>query len=253
MLKRLMNVIKGFFGLFVSGVERKNPEALLELEKENLRKQIAQYNQSLASHAGLCENLMSQVKRLETEESDLRGKAAANLRAGNQARAGEYAMRLQEVRRNLEENRAQLSGAEDTYNELKVARDVSVKAARDKIESLRRDLDDMKIKKAQAELSEMAGGMVNSIGSSGDTLNRLHEMVREERDKAAGRARVARDSLDVTNVRMQESEAKALEMQALADFAAAEGLSIPGVPEVPSTPPPTRSMTGEAEQASEQV
>ena len=45
MIKRIFNVFRGFVGLFVSGMERRNPEALLEIEKENLRKQIAQYNQ----------------------------------------------------------------------------------------------------------------------------------------------------------------------------------------------------------------
>ena len=35
----------------------------------------------------------------------------------------------------------------------------------------------------------MASGMISAIGGSGDTLNRLHDMVEEEREKAAGRAR----------------------------------------------------------------
>ena len=65
MFKRLANVIKGFFGLFVSGLEKKNPKALLEVEKENLRKQIAKYNQGLAAHAGLVEKLITQTRRLE--------------------------------------------------------------------------------------------------------------------------------------------------------------------------------------------
>ena len=105
MFERLANLIRGFFGLFISGLERKNPEALLEVETENLRKQIAQYNQGLASHAGLCERLMSQVKKLEAEERDLRAKTSANLRAGNRSAAGQYALRLQTVTRELEENR----------------------------------------------------------------------------------------------------------------------------------------------------
>ena len=41
MFKRIGNLIRGFFGLFVSGLEMQNPEALLEVEKENLRKQIS--------------------------------------------------------------------------------------------------------------------------------------------------------------------------------------------------------------------
>ena len=37
MFRRLWNLIRGFFGLFVSRAERRSPEALLEVEKENLR------------------------------------------------------------------------------------------------------------------------------------------------------------------------------------------------------------------------
>ena len=57
MFRRLGNLIKGFLGLFISGLEKRNPEALLEVEKENLRAQISRYNQGLASHAALCERL----------------------------------------------------------------------------------------------------------------------------------------------------------------------------------------------------
>lgn len=224
MFKRLGNVIRGFFGLFISGIERRNPEALLEVEKENLRKQIANYNQGLAAHAGLCERLMTQVRKLEGEERELRAKAAANLRAGNREAAGNYALRLQTVQRELSENRMQLQQAETTYKELIQARDVSVKAAQAKIESLKSSLDDLKIKKATAELTEMASGMVTSIGGSGDTLDRLQKMVEEEREQAAGRARIARDSLNTTDFAMQEAEQRALADQALADFAAKEGM-----------------------------
>jgi len=225
MFTRLANVIRGFFGLFVSGIERRNPEALLEVEKENLRKQIANYNQGLAAHAGLCERLMTQIRKLEMEERELRAKAAANLRAGNREQAGNYALRLQTVQRELTENRTQLAQAETTYKELIKARDVSVKAAQTKMEQLKSSLDDLKIKKATAELTEMASGMITSIGGSGDTLDRLHNMVEEEREQAAGRARIARDSLNTTEFAMQEEEQKALADQALADFAAKEGIS----------------------------
>src|SRR5215467_6712970 len=97
MWRRLTNLIRGFFGLFISGLERQNPEALLEVETENLRKQVAQYNQGLASHAGLCERLMSQVRKLESDQRDLRAKTAANLRAGNRSAAAQYALRLQTI------------------------------------------------------------------------------------------------------------------------------------------------------------
>ncbi len=228
MFRRLGNLIKGFFGLFIGGLEKRNPEALLEVEKENLRKNIAKFNQGLAAHAGLCERLMVQVKKEEKERDELRAKTTAHLKAGNKQLAGQLAVRLQSVTRELEENTNQLEEAEKTYRELTNARDVSIKEARQKIEELRRGIDDMKVQSAMAELNEMAAGMVNEIGGPGDTLDRLQNMVEEERSKARGKARVARDSIDTTEIGALEIEQQALEEQALADFAAKEGLTIEG-------------------------
>jgi phage shock protein A len=226
MFRRISNLFRGFLSLFISGLERQNPEALLEVEKENLRRQIGQYNQGLASHAGMCERLMTQVRKLETDQRDLRARTAANLRAGNRQIAGEMALRLQTVERELEENRKQLEQAETTYKELVRARDVAVTTARSKIESLKSSIDDMKMKRALAEVTEMASGMVTQIGGAGETLDRLHEMVEEEREKASGRLRVARDSMDTTHVHLKEAEQQALADQALADFAAKEGIAL---------------------------
>jgi phage shock protein A len=248
MFQRFVNLIRGFFGLFVSGLEKQNPEALLEVETENLRKQIAQYNQGLASHAGLCESLMSQVRKLEGEERDLRAKTTANLRAGNRTAAAQYALRLQTVSRELEENRKQLEQAETTYKDLLKARDVAVSNARAKIESLRSSISDLKMKRAMAELTEMASGMITSIGGSGDTLDRLQTMVEEERNKAAGRARVARDSLDMSGVQLKEEEQNALADQALADFAAKEGIALdPSASTSSGTEAPTKTMGPQTE------
>jgi hypothetical protein len=76
----------------------------------------------------------------------------------------------------------------------------------------------------------MASGMISSIGGSGDTLNRLTQIVEEERTKAAGRARVARDSLPLQDVELQQAEQKALADQALVDFATKEGIALPPAP-----------------------
>ena len=244
MIKRIYNVFRGFVGLFVGGLERRNPEALLEIEKENLRKQIAQYNQGLAEHAGLCERLMSQVKKLEVDENELRAKTTANLRAGNKDAAGQFAVRLQTVSAQLKENRAQLESAEKTYQELVRAREVSVRAAQSKIEALKFNLSDLKIKNATAELNEMAAGMVHQIGGAGDTLGRLSEMVEEDRQRAAGRARVARDSLNTGDFAVKEAEQKALADQALADFAAKEGIALEPTASgpTPGTQQPAKTM-----------
>ncbi len=242
MFRRISNLIKGFLGLFIGGIEKKNPEALLEVEKENLRKQISEFNAGLAAHAGLVERLMTQVKKLNTQENELKARTKALLQAGQREAAGEMALQYKNTDQQHAELNAQLESAETRYKELVRARDVAIKAARDKIEQLRRGIDDMKVQKAMAELNEMAAGMVGSLGGSGDTLNRLEEMVEEERSKAAGRARVARDSVDLSGTVLKEAEQKALADMALADFAAAEGIELKPTDSTQETPPAQGTM-----------
>lgn len=226
MFKRIANLFRGFLGLFISGLESKNSEALLENEKENLRTQIAQYNQGLAAHAGICEKLKSQVDKQEGEVKTLTAKAGAHLKAGNRKLAGEYALRLQKLKEDLEDNKTQLGESEESYEELKRARDLAVTTAKDKIEQLGRGINETKMAKATAEMNEMAAGLISTIGSSGDTLNRLEESITEEKEKAKGRARVARDSINTTDLVAMESERKALEEMALAEFAAEAGIVV---------------------------
>jgi phage shock protein A len=185
---------------------------------------------------------MAQVKKLEADDRDLRAMTLANRELASQ-----YALRLQTVTRELEANRSQLQQAETTYKELIRARDVSIQAAQAKIEYLKANLNDLKIKKATAELAEMASGMISQIGGSGDTLDRLQNMVEEERRMVAGRARVARDALNTGDAAVKEAEQKALADQALSDFAAKEGIALdPGPPlsqsATTNSESPTRSM-----------
>jgi len=126
---------------------------------------------------------------------------------------------------------------------------VAISAARTKIESLKSGINDLKMKRALAELTEMASGMITSIGSSGETLDRLHNIVEEERSKAAGRVRVARDTMDTSAIQVKEAEQKALADQALADFAAKEGIALDiaasADPQAPvSTPTKTMGPAG---------
>lgn len=222
MVGRLANLLRGFLGRVASGIERRNPEALLDVEKDNLRRQIANYNEGLAAHAGLCERLMTQIRRLEQEERELRARAAANLRAANRDIAASYALRLQTTRRELAENRTQLTHAETTHNELIKARDVSVHAAQLKLEQLKSGLDDARIQRATAELAALASGTITSIGGAGDTLDRMHRMIAEARDLAAGRTREPLQG----EMSVREEEERAVAEQALAEFVANEGISI---------------------------
>jgi hypothetical protein len=71
-------------------------------------------------------------------------------------------------------------------------------------------------------------------------------MVEDERNKAAGRARVARDSLDMGEVNIKEAEQSALADQALADFAAAEGIVLDRQAAVPAAADPVAAPAAPA-------
>jgi phage shock protein A len=166
---------------------------------------------------------MRQLKNLEQKEKELTARTAANIKAGNRAIAGQVALELQTVKAQLEENRQQLVAAEETYKKLVKTRDVAVSDAQAKIEKLKRLISETEMIEAQAELQEMAKGVISGIGGSGDTLARVEEYLNERRDKAAGRARVAAGSIDTSEVEMKEAEQAALAEQALSEFEVAYG------------------------------
>jgi phage shock protein A len=218
MIKRLGNLIMGFLHLLTGALEERNPDVLLGLEQENLRKQLGNYNRGLSTHASLCERLNTQVKRLENEERSLRVQTTVLVRGGKRQKAGLFALRMQAVERDLRESRAQLARAEEVYRELSRARDRSFKRAQSQIQALRFDLDDLKIRRATAEMTEAASGLITQIGGPGDTLKRLQELVENERDRAAGKARIAGDAMVSTSFELDEAQQEALAEQALTDF-----------------------------------
>lgn len=224
MWKRLQKMFNGFLSLFIKGLEVNNPQALIEAEKESLREKVALFNKNLAKQAGFISRLDLQIVGLAKQEADLMAKTTAHLKAGNNKLAGEYALQLQDVKKQLTENKQQRIEAEDVYRNLIKTRDVTVKEAREKIELIVRKLSQVEMKEAEADLREMAAGMISSVGSDGDTLNRLDEALSERLQDASGKARVAKDSMDTTEVEMKNSERDALGQQALAAFAASQGL-----------------------------
>jgi phage shock protein A len=227
MIKRLGNLIMGFLHLFTAALEERNPEVLLGLEQEKLRKQLGNYNRGLSTHASLCERLNTQVKRLENEERSLRVQTTALARGGKRQKAGAFALRLQTVEGDLQESRAQLARAEEVYRELSRARDRSFERAQSRIQALRFDLDDLKIRRATAELTEAASGLITQIGGPGDTLKRLQELVENEHDRAAGKARIAGDAMDSTSFQLDKAQQEALAEQALTDFeVSSEGIEL---------------------------
>jgi phage shock protein A len=222
LLIRQWNLFRGLLSRAVSFFESRNPAALLELEQENLRKRIIEFNSGLVGHAAASERLASQVKRGEAKSADLANRIKALIKAGERQAAARLALEHQNVEAQLIEDGKQRERAETTFRQLVENRDLAVGEAKRKIEALRRDIGDLKTKRALANLEAMAQAMSDSLAGPGDSLGRLRDIVDEAQQKEDGRLRVYGASIDVEEQRLRETERAVVAEEALSNFLATE-------------------------------
>jgi phage shock protein A len=224
MLARLGRLIQGFLSLFISGIESANPEALMEAARQEFRGKMASYNMALAKMAGVAERLKGQVKSKASRAQELERRIMANHRAGNLELAGSLARELQELKADLAADTQELEETEEAYQvNLRQAK-VAQHDFEDKIRRLEKQLSQVKIKEAQAEAAAALSNVAFKVGDLGDTMRTVEEVLQKRYEVSAGKARVARDMVDIEKVQEKENERKALEQVALAEFLASQGV-----------------------------
>src|SRR5262245_62947781 len=135
-MARLGRLFRGFLGLFISGLEERNPEALMEAARQEFRNKMAQYNMALAQMAGVAERLKSQIKGKTARAQELERRILANHQAGNLELAGTLARELQELKSDLTVDTNELEETEGAYqNNLRQAKVVQ-KEFEDKVNKL---------------------------------------------------------------------------------------------------------------------
>lgn len=231
---RIGRLVRGFFSLFISGLEERNPEALMEAARQEFRDRMAHYNLALARMAGIAERLKTQIKTKTVRAQDLERRILANHRAGNMELAGSLARELQELKADLATDTAELQDTEEGYQgNLRQAK-VAQKDFEDKLRHLEKQLSQVKIKEAQAEAAAALGNAAFTVGDLGDTMKSVEEILAKRYEVSAGKARVAKDLVDIDKVQEKETERKALEQAALADFLATQGIQAPAATEAPA-------------------
>ncbi len=221
---RIGRLFRGFFGLFISGIEERNPEALMEAARQEFRDKMSQYNLALARMAGIAERLKSQIKSKAQRAQELERRVLANHQAGNMELAGSLARELQELKADLGTDNQELQETEEAYQaNLRQARVVQ-KEFEDKVRRMEKQLSLVKIKEAQAEAAAALGNVAFKIGDLGDSMKVVEEVLSKRYEQSAGKARVAKDLVDMDKLHEKESERKALEQAALAEFLASQGI-----------------------------
>jgi phage shock protein A len=230
MFARIGRLVRGFFSLFITGIEEANPEALMAAARDDFRGKMAQYNMALARMAGVAERLKGQVKMKAVRAQDLERRILANHSAGNIELAGSLARELQELKADLTTDTEELKETEEAYQaNLRQAKIVQ-REFEDKVRRLEKQLSQVQIKEAQAEAASALGSAAFKVGDLGDTMKDVENILEKRYEVSAGKARVAKDMVDMETVVEKENERKALEQNALAEFLASQGIqaSTPG-------------------------
>src|SRR5262245_37972472 len=232
---RISRLFRGFLGLFVSGLEERNPEALMEAAREEFRTKMTQYNMALAQMAGVAERLKNQIKNKTTRAQDLERRILANHHAGNMELAGALARELQELKADLTVDTNELDETETAYQANLRQAKIGQREFEDKIGQLQKKLSQVKIKEAQAEAAAALSNVAFKVGDLGDSMKTVEEVLAKRYEQSAGKARVAADMVNMEQVQEKETERKALEQAALAEFLASQGIQSTASSEAPAT------------------
>ena len=236
MFARIGRLFRGFLSLFISGIEEANPEALMEAARQDFRQKMTQYNLALAKMAGVAERLKVQVKAKAVKAQDLERRILANHSAGNLELAGTLARELQELKVDLQTDSHELTETEEAYQANLRQAKVTQQEFQDKVRKLEKQLSQVQIKEAQAEASTALSSVAFKVGDLGDTMKTVEDILQKRYEVSAGKARVARDMVDMDAIQEKESERKALEQQALAEFLASQGVQATPASSAQSTP-----------------
>jgi phage shock protein A len=234
MFARIGRLFRGFLGLFISGIEEANPEALMEAARQEFRGRMTQYHLALARMAGVAERLKSQVNTKATRAQDLERRILANHRAGNLELAGALARELQETKADLGVDSEELKETEEAYQANLRQAKLAQREFEDKVRRLEKQLSQVKIKEAQAEAAAALSSVAFKVGDLGDTMKRVDEILQKRYEVSAGKARLAKDMVDMDAIQEKENERKALEQVALAEFLASQGIQTTPAAETPA-------------------
>ncbi len=239
MFSRLGKLIKGFFSLFISNLETANPKALLEAEIASFQEAVGTYNKSLGQQAALVQKMQNQIAKQRTEFDKLKGRIAILVKSGQNEEAGRLALQAKNLSQSLSELETQFASTDTMYKNMVKQRDVYIRDAQRRIDTIKQKLSQAEIAESQAKLAEIATTTSFSMAGSGATLERLEEKLDDRVAQAQGKARVAADSIAGGEWNMKAEEEAAMEQAALLDMMGDLGIAAPAAT---ASPQATRQL-----------
>ena len=194
--KAQMNKLANFFWTA-------DPIAQMQYEYDQAVEQLKSGKDGLAQYRALVERVNQQVANDKRHVTQLEFRVKAYLQAGDRETAPKFALELQKAKNELAENLAQLEMHEKAYeNNLMKIKNATKKVGEIKEKMHKYDAE-LKMSRAEAELSELAGTFNFDVTTD---LGQIEQVLQDQINKNRGKARVAAD-LSQQGIEQIEQEA----------------------------------------------
>lgn len=213
---RLGALIRGFFGLFVGGIEEKNPEVLFEDIKNRVEKARKQAEQQIIEIQTNAELIKIEMKNAEKNLNAIRSRVEAAQKQGDKDVLVELLMQEEEYQSTYEAHKATYDSA--MIEVAKIREDYKIFES-----EMNAKLNELKTLKSQAKMASLRENINsvnaqytsknNKVGSVNESMERAREIVNKKTAKAN-----AIESLNDTNMEMK---LKRLDMNSARDRAKA--------------------------------
>ena len=167
-----------------------DPIAQMQYEYDQSIEQLKSGREGLAQYRALVERVTGQVVADKKHVTQLEARVKAYLQAGDRDTASKFALELQKAKNQLAENEAQMKLHEQSYENNLIKIKNATKTVGQIKEKMHKYDAELKLSRAEAELSELAGTFNFDITTD---LGQVEQELQNQINKNRGRARVAAD------------------------------------------------------------
>lgn len=214
-----MNKIANFFWTA-------DPIAQLQYEYDKAVDQMKEGREGLEQYRALVERVTRQVNGDRQHVATLEARIKAYLQAGERETASKFALELQQAKKQLAENEAQLKMHETAYNN----NVTKVKHATKKLSELKNKIAkydaDLKLSRAEAELAKLAQSFNFDITTD---FGQIEDVIQDKIGLNRAKVRVAADlsGEGLEDIKREQAVEKTLADNALREFEIEMGMVTP--------------------------
>lgn len=179
-----------------------DPIAQMRYEYDRSVEQMKEGRQGLEMYRALVERVTRQVKEQEAHMAKLEAQAKAYLKAGDRDTAGKFALEMEKLRGDLNQNREQLAMHEQAYNNNVKKIQHATKKLAEVRERINKHEANLKMSEAEAEVAKLAEQFDFNVTTD---FGQLETVINEKVDRNRAKVRV---SADMSNRGIADIEAE---------------------------------------------